>query len=399
MAWRIAKNVERGEIDNRERGVVRGRIWLRGMKQPILLELKGNAHPDVAGCLLTFENPGEVVAVPRDEALEPVQRGTVGDLTASRKVRVFGLPLEEALERLHQKLPVPEHLANCLYVEWFSDLNGRVVIESPDYKLAISPPAWRLSKEEEEQRKKEAAEGFGEFMQKLDSAIEQAESETPVDKKFDEFDYEKLLRESDARADKLMELYDKFEDDPNIEQIIAREMGWTDAEQTDDEAESEETTGELEEPFEAPEEIPELEPDPTTEGVDWVRDEHGHFKHPLSKRALDGVLRLTRKYRELKLDDAVDEDLQGLATKFQITAAKLAGALDSLAYGRDHHDPAFIVAYLKRALGYLQKAQARLENVIQKKLLSEDLTSWLKKEFFGLREEILRLMNEFRNEQ
>ena len=30
MAWRIAKNVERGEIDNRERGIVRGRIWLRG---------------------------------------------------------------------------------------------------------------------------------------------------------------------------------------------------------------------------------------------------------------------------------------------------------------------------------------------------------------------------------
>ena len=29
MAWRIHDSVQRGEIDNRERGVVRGKIWLR----------------------------------------------------------------------------------------------------------------------------------------------------------------------------------------------------------------------------------------------------------------------------------------------------------------------------------------------------------------------------------
>ena len=31
MAWRIHDSVQRGEVDNRERGIVRGRIWLRGM--------------------------------------------------------------------------------------------------------------------------------------------------------------------------------------------------------------------------------------------------------------------------------------------------------------------------------------------------------------------------------
>ena len=59
MAWRIHDNVQRGEVDNRERGVVRGKVWLRGVAEPVVLDLKGNACADLAGCLLTFENPGE----------------------------------------------------------------------------------------------------------------------------------------------------------------------------------------------------------------------------------------------------------------------------------------------------------------------------------------------------
>ena len=142
MAWRIHDSVQRGEIDNRERGVVRGKIWLHGFPEPVTLDLKGNACPDLAGCLLTFENPERTVPMRTDARMEPLQRGTIGDLTASRKVRVFDLPIEEAYERLKEKLPVPEHLANCLYLEWFSEANGRVVIESADFKLAMSPPVW-----------------------------------------------------------------------------------------------------------------------------------------------------------------------------------------------------------------------------------------------------------------
>src|SRR2546422_4105210 len=87
--------------------------------------------------------------------MEPLQRGSIGDLTASRKVRVFDIPFEEAYERLKNKLPVPEHMANCLYLEWFSESNGRVVIESADYQLTISPPAWTLTTEEEQRRRSE----------------------------------------------------------------------------------------------------------------------------------------------------------------------------------------------------------------------------------------------------
>src|SRR5437868_6650855 len=117
MAWRIHDHVQRGEVDNRERGIVRGRVWLAGVPDPIVLELKGNACPDLAGCLLSFENPGETIPMRNEAALNPLQRGTIGDLTASRKVRVMEMPIKEAYMRKKKGLPVPEHIANSIYLE------------------------------------------------------------------------------------------------------------------------------------------------------------------------------------------------------------------------------------------------------------------------------------------
>jgi hypothetical protein len=57
MAFRLQDCIVRGEIDNRVKGLVRGQIWVAGRAEPVLLELKGNAWPDLAGCLLTFTNP------------------------------------------------------------------------------------------------------------------------------------------------------------------------------------------------------------------------------------------------------------------------------------------------------------------------------------------------------
>ena len=114
MAWRIHDNVIRGEIDNREKGVVRGRIWLSGVPEPVVLDLKGNAHPDLAGCLLTFEYPGEPLPLRQGAHLHPLQRGTAGDMTASRKVRVFDLPFEEAYAMIKRGGKPPEHMANSL---------------------------------------------------------------------------------------------------------------------------------------------------------------------------------------------------------------------------------------------------------------------------------------------
>ena len=135
MAFRIHDSVVRGEIDNRVKGIVRGNIWVEGRLDPVVLELTGNAHPDLAGCLLTFTNPQKRVPHPGLDSLHPMQRGTIGDLTASRKVRVFEVPVAEACRMCQRGEKPPEHMANCLYLEWFSEANGRVVIESADFEL------------------------------------------------------------------------------------------------------------------------------------------------------------------------------------------------------------------------------------------------------------------------
>jgi len=59
--------------------------------------------------------------------------------------------------------------------------------------------------------------------------------------------------------------------------------------------------------------------------------------------------------------------------EFQTTGAKLAGALNSLAYDEEgERDGGFVVAALKRALNYLHKSIAASERVIQKNLLSSE---------------------------
>src|SRR5689334_11563346 len=231
MAFRIHDSVVRGEIDNRVKGIVRGKIWVEGRTDPVVLELKGNAWPDLAGCLLTFTNPLKCIPDAHIDSLHSIQRGSIGDLTASRKVRVFDVPLEEALEMIHRKEKPPEHMANCLYLEWFSEANGRVVIESADYELTISAPEWRMTPDEDAERAQTAAEGMTGFMKGLTEAIEQHQhGQKDPEEQWDEHDYEKFLKECDARTDKYGELLDKYGDSDEAEAKIAREMGWDRAE-------------------------------------------------------------------------------------------------------------------------------------------------------------------------
>src|SRR6516165_4820142 len=140
MAWRIEQNVVCGEIDNQIGGRVEGRIWLAGRSEPLVLRLTGNCHIDLAGCRLDFSNPNP--RVDSSITLSPNQNGVVGDMTAARKVRVIEFNAGEATKG--EKKP-PERFANSLYLEWFSEHDGRVVIELAGYKIRVSEPPWRMS--------------------------------------------------------------------------------------------------------------------------------------------------------------------------------------------------------------------------------------------------------------
>jgi hypothetical protein len=397
MAFRIHDSVVRGEIDNREKGIVRGKIWVHGRAEPVALELKGNAHPDLAGCLLTFTNPLKPVPHPHLDSLNPVQRGTIGDLTASRKVRVPDVSIEEFINWPKGKGPPPEHMANCLYLEWFSEANGRVVIESADYELTISPPEWRLSPDEEKQRAKDAEAGWSGFVEQLNQALEkQKRGQKDPEAQWDEHDYEKFMKECDARTDKYMELMEKYGDSDEAEEKIAKEMGWDRGGEVEDDDEVERmSVEEMNRITEALNEPP-PEPDPHTEGKDWIRTADGDLRHPLQHRCFESAMKLWHECDELGLDKSEDDDLVQLITEFQTTSVKLAGALEGIAEGRAPRDGAFTVAYLKRALGHLHKAQAGLEAVALKKLLPEKMTADARKEMFEIREGILQLMDEFR---
>lgn len=399
MAWRIQDSVIRGEIDNRQKGRVRGRLWLAGLKQPVELDLAGNAGHDLAGCLLRFKNSAKPIPLRKKPAFNPVQRGMAGQLSASQKVKVFTVPEQVAFEMMDRGEHPPTHWANCLYLEWFSEANGRVVIESPDFELNISAPEWRLTPEEDAERAKQAAAGMDGFMKKLTEAIEQHQrGQKDPEAEWDEHDYERFLKESDARTDKYGELLDKYGHSEEAHEKIAQEMGWV-RELTPEEAEEE--SRRIEEINRACEEAlnePEPEPDPHREGIDWIRDKHGHLHHPLQHRCAESAVKFWKKTDKLGLKDSDDEDLGTFLGEWLTTGAKLAGALNGIAQDRHEPDAAFTVAYLKRALDHLHKSQAGLERLAKqkKKLLPDKLVAAARKELFEIREGILKLMDEFR---
>src|SRR6266516_2608599 len=99
MAFRIHDSVVRGEIDNRVKGIVRGKIWVEGRAEPVILELKGNAWPDLAGCLLTFTNQQERFPHPHLDSLDPVQRGTITELYAPPQLGALHTRMDDELHK------------------------------------------------------------------------------------------------------------------------------------------------------------------------------------------------------------------------------------------------------------------------------------------------------------
>lgn len=395
MAWRINEGVMRGEIDNRVCGRIAGRIWLIGRAEPITLDLTGNCHRDVAGCLVRFENPA-VKSTPHEHVdLAAEQIGVAGDITVSRKVRVFDVSLEEALRVCAEGGKPPEHMANSLYLEWFSEANGRVVIESADYNIDISPPAWTLSPEDEQEQIAATQQAMRDWWERLGDALQlqaPADFDEEEGNSFDEFSYEKLMRESDARTNKYMKLLEKYAGHPDRDKIVAREMGWTWLE----EALEADQRGALSKS--EPSEIEPLEPNPLTEGIDWVRDDSGHIRHPLSKRAFESGVAIWHYCDDRGLlGGNGDGELAEMVFQFQTAGAKIAGALNSLAYDRDMRFHAgFVVAALKRALKYVNASMAAAQKVARKKLLAAERLSAFRTELFEIREEMLALMKRFR---
>ncbi len=179
MAYRIDEHVLRGEIDNRTRDVVLATLWLVGRVEPLTLRLRGNAWRDLAGRRLTFTNPSPT-PLPDNfpNSFAGALEGSCGDITASRKVKIPDLPIDEFIAARKLGLPAPWHWANSLYFEFYGDSHGRVVIESADYQLTLDPEsAWDMSEAEETAQRAANAVALQAFMRRLLEAMEQEPEE------------------------------------------------------------------------------------------------------------------------------------------------------------------------------------------------------------------------------
>jgi hypothetical protein len=98
----------------------------------------------------------------------------VGDITASQKVKQFTVPKEEWLKayqerRMHE---VPWVMKNALYLEWFSDSNGRIVVQTTDYEITISERHWELDSDEQAAQQALNVAEMQSYMEQMGDALE-----------------------------------------------------------------------------------------------------------------------------------------------------------------------------------------------------------------------------------
>jgi hypothetical protein len=120
MAWRPHRYIIEGALDNTQSGKVIGWMRFKGIKARVTLDLDGNFHRDIRGAKIHFKSIPEGTeqeAAKYMTGFAEQQRGKVGDMTAG---------LEPA-----------DYVTGECYLEWFSDKNGRVVIELEQNKVRI----------------------------------------------------------------------------------------------------------------------------------------------------------------------------------------------------------------------------------------------------------------------
>ena len=337
MAWRIDEQVIRGEIDNRVRGRVAGRIWLVGREDPLVLELEGNPWRDLAGHMLRFTNPSPK---PSDLAgLTEAQFGVVGDVTASRKVKVLECTTEEFEEFCRAHQPFPWHWGNSLYLEWFSQSNGRVVIESTAYQLELEPTAaWEMSAADEiAQREANGAALVG-FMSRLVGGADIPLPEFDEDDDDDDAPQSRTEAEADAEDEWMETLLDRVTARLEREGLDGEEF---DRLYTEERARLQRERGIVE-----PEPTPEQEEERAAwidelnavtaaaledaAADDWKGGDGRPEHHPLCERCSELAVSLHHQIKAngwLAEAHSAEHPIREIADGVMIASAKLAGAL------------------------------------------------------------------------
>jgi len=390
MAWRIDEAVVYGEIDNTVEGRTTGRVWLAGRDEPLILSLDGDCWRDLAGTRLQFENSSSK-SVPDAEALDMDQVGIVGDMTASRKAKVPTVNEEEVHELYQNHQEIPYEWRNTLYLEWFSEINGRVVIESSGYTLTISPHEWNMDEDAENAQKLANLNSMRDFMAQVIRRLEPDVPDEDGPKELDEYAWEERLKESDRLTDAYQEVLDKYMEDPDSEQKEAFVMGWDGL--LDALAERDESMEESDYQMlgDGLSEFDEDEDDLS------LADEKGFGAdpdHPLQAKAQELAM---RAMDVIQRDGGPGTASYNLITHLLQVSGKLAGVLNGR--GSDYEPEAgFVLAVLKRCLNWLNEAVGACQELIdleqdpEQKAAFEDIRSSV----FAIRDNIVALRRELK---
>ena len=198
---------------------------------------------------------------------------------------------------------------------------------------------------------------------------------------WDEYDWERFLQQQDHKTEQYMRLLEKYLDDPQRDQIIAREMGWT---QLLDEREWS-TEGDAlwdEEPAEE-----------SAPGTDRAPSFDTFEDHNLYRAAFALTVWIDQLFDE-------DPSLQNepaavkLATHSALASAKLAAALSD----DDVDEIGMTIAYLKRALKAITISMDSARQLLAEKLITPAQHSVLQQRLFQVRDGIITLMGEYRGE-
>jgi hypothetical protein len=200
---------------------------------------------------------------------------------------------------------------------------------------------------------------------------------------WDEYQWERFLQQQEGKAEKYMRLLEEYLDDPRRDEIIAREMGWTqlldardwnaDVDALPDEDITEEQDREVDETFGSAESF------------------EGHDLYRAAFALTIWIDHLFDRNASLPNEPAAVK----LATQAALANAKLAAALSSDSLS----EIGMTIAYLKRALKAItvsMDAAVQLRKIAG--LVTRSQYAVLRKRLFQVRDGIVTLMGEYRQE-
>ena len=404
MAWRIDEAVIKGEIDFQTRDKVTGKIWFKSLAAPVELILEGCPWQDLAGHVLRFTNPN-----PEEKDLKELRQhqiGVAGDITASRKVKVPDVPMKEFLELLRQKKKWTWHWGNSLYLEWFSESNGRVVIESSAYALDIDHVGtWIMTDDDAKQQQEKNSQAMVNFMQQVGEAVSTSQQNLSV-----EYNDDEAQSVAEAEADKETAHMDQLLD--RISARLDRE-GLNHAENFDRVMQEERER--LRKERGKPEPKPPT-PEQEAEQSRWIEEmnrisqdavEDGIFEepepHPLVESTFELGIRLSHEIKDrgwIPENAPAEHPLYEVQHGVQSASAKLAGALGDFDEDAWPPDPLFAgdtLVRLKKARNYLRDALVALDSADEERLADSEWRGKTRHEITPLLAAVQQLIDELRN--